>query len=223
MLFREEESLFRFSADRTQKKKKCPQLCILEIPMTFASQPAKQSMCSINRLPLLQLAGRKLTKTLCFLSRAKLLCAPSSHLVLQHHPHCLPLFLEIAHQHEEGKRQRNQGCVKLVGVLVSLQGLATWCWLLLHRASRSCLFLTLALIGASSCFSWMGLEQLCSILTYCANQREAQWRFALLGEGAAECSASFLSPKIAGEMCWHHRWCRSLGPLDLLPAVTRRS
>lgn len=35
MLFREEESLFRFSADGTQKKteKNHPQLCILEIPL----------------------------------------------------------------------------------------------------------------------------------------------------------------------------------------------
>lgn len=89
--------------------------------------------------------------------------------------------------------------MKLVGAVVSLQGLATWCWLLLHGASKSCLFLSPALIGASICFFWMGLEQLCSVLTHCANQREAQWRFALLREGAAECNASFLSPKIARE------------------------
>lgn len=52
MLFREEEGLFRFSADGTQKKggkKKKPQLCILEIPVTFSSQAAKQSMCSVTQ------------------------------------------------------------------------------------------------------------------------------------------------------------------------------
>lgn len=107
--------MFRFSADGTrkktgEKKKKCPQLCILEIPMTFASQPAKQSTCSINRLPLLQLAGRKLTKTLCFLSRGKLLCAPGSHLALQHQPRTFHSFLRFARQHEEGKRQGWRPC-----------------------------------------------------------------------------------------------------------------
>lgn len=113
MLLREEESLFRFSADGTQKKtgekkkKKCPQLCILEIPMTFVSQPAKQSTCSVNRLPLLQLAGRKLTKSSCFLSRGKLLCDSRSCLALQHQPQTFYSFLGFAHQHKEGKRQRD--------------------------------------------------------------------------------------------------------------------
>lgn len=94
-----------------KKKKKCPQLCILEIPMTFVSQPAKQSTCSINRLPLLQLAGRKLTKSLCFLSRGKLLCDSRSCLALQHQPQTFHSFLGFAHQHEEGKRQRDRGRV----------------------------------------------------------------------------------------------------------------
>lgn len=89
-----------------------------------------------------------------------------------------------------------------MGALVSLQGLAAWCWLLLHRASKSCLFLSQ--LGPQPArghllFFWMGLEQLCSILTHCANQREAHWRFALFRDRAAECNASFHSAKIARE------------------------
>lgn len=76
MLLREEEGLFRFSADGSQKegrlkkkthtKKPTPTLCSRNphIPMTFASQAAKRSTCSVSRLPLLQPAGRKLSSFL---------------------------------------------------------------------------------------------------------------------------------------------------------------
>lgn len=86
-----------------EKKKKSPRLCILEIPMAFASQAAKQSMCSVDGLPLLQLAGRKLSKVL-FLGRGKLLSAPGSCLALQCQPQMCHLFLGFALQHEKEKR-----------------------------------------------------------------------------------------------------------------------
>lgn len=109
-----------------KKKKKSPQLCILEIPMTFASQAAKQSVCSGNVLPLLQLVGRKLSEVLCFLGRGKLLSAPGSHPALQHQPQTSHSFLGFAHWHQKRKIWRSQGCVKLKGMLVSVHSPVTW-------------------------------------------------------------------------------------------------